>query len=32
MRRLWDPVVERPGDQILGRSGDEQGTSVIHVF
>ena len=32
MGRLRDPVVGRPGDQIMGHSGDEQGTSVIHVF
>ena len=31
-RRLWDPVVGRPGDQMMGRSGDIPGTSVIHVF
>ena len=32
MGRLRDPVAGRPGDQIMGRSGDVSGTSVIHVF
>ena len=31
-RRLQDPVAGRPGDQMMGRSGDVLGTSVIHVF
>ena len=30
--RLRDPVAGRPGDQMMGRSGDVPGTSVIHVF
>ena len=30
--RLGDPVAGCPGDQIMGRSGDVSGTSVIHVF
>ena len=30
--RLWDPVAGRPGNQMMGRSGDAPGTSVIHVF
>ena len=30
--RLRDPVLGRPGDQIMGRSGDIPGTSIIHVF
>ena len=31
-RGLRDPVAGRPGDQMMGRSGDVLGTSVIHVF
>ena len=27
-----DPVVERPGDEMIGRSGDVLGTSVVYVF
>ena len=27
--RLQDPVMERPGHQIMGRSEDARGTSVI---
>ena len=27
-----DPVAGRPGYQMMGRSGDVPGTSVIHVF
>ena len=30
--RLWDPVAGCPGDQMMGRSGDVHGISVIHVF
>ena len=30
--RLWDTAAGRPGDQIMGRSEDIPGTSVIHVF
>ena len=30
--RLQDPVTERPGDQMMGRSGDVRGTSVKHGF
>ena len=30
--RLQDPVAGRPLDQMMGRSGDVAGTSVIHVF
>ena len=30
--RLRDPVAERPGDQMMGRSGNVRGTSVIYVF
>ena len=30
--RLRDPVAGRPGDQMMGRSGDVRGTSVIYVF
>ena len=29
--RLWDLVVGPPGDQMMGRSGDIHGMSVIHV-
>ena len=29
---LRDPVAGRPGDQMMGRSGDVHGTSVIYVF
>ena len=29
---LWDPVAERPGDQMKGRSGDIRGASVIYFF
>ena len=29
---LWDPALGRPGDQMMGRSGDVRGTLVIHVF
>ena len=32
MGRLWDPVAGRLGAQMMGRSGDVRGTSVIHVF
>ena len=32
MGHLRDPVVGRPRDQMMGRSGDVPGTSVIHVF
>ena len=32
MGRLRDPVARRPGDQMMGRSGDVRGTSVINVF
>ena len=32
MGRLRDPVAGHPGDQMMGRSGDVPGTSVIHVF
>ena len=31
-RRLRDPVAGRPGDQMMGRSGDVRGRSVIYVF
>ena len=30
--RLRDPVARRPGDKMMGRSGDVRGTSVINVF
>ena len=30
--RLRDPVAGRPRDQMMGRSGDVRGTSVIYVF
>ena len=30
--RLRDPVAGPPGDQMMGRSGDVLGMSVIHVF
>ena len=30
--RLRDPVAGRPGDQMMGRSGDVPGMSVMHVF
>ena len=30
--RLRDPFAERPGDQMMVRSGDVRGASVIHVF
>ena len=30
--RLQDPVAGSPGDQMMGRSGDVRGTSVIYVF
>ena len=30
--RLRDPVAGRPGDQMMGRSGDVRGRSVIYVF
>ena len=30
--RLQGPVAERPGDQMMGRSGDVPVTSVIHDF
>ena len=30
--RLRNPVAACPGDQMMGRSGDVDGTSVIHVF
>ena len=29
---LQDPVVGRPGDQMMGRSWNVRGTSVKHVF
>ena len=32
MGRLRDPVVGRPGDQMIERSGDVCGTAVIHIF
>ena len=32
MVRLRNPVAGRPGDQMMGRSGDVHGTSVIHAF
>ena len=32
MVRLRDPVTGCAGDQMMGRSGDVPGTSVIHVF
>ena len=32
MGHLWDPVAGRPGDQMMGRSRDVPGTSIIHVF
>ena len=32
MEPLQDPVAGRPGDQIIGRSGDVCRTSVKHVF
>ena len=32
MVRLRDPVAGRPGDQMMGRSGDVHGTSVIYAF
>ena len=30
--RLWDQVAERPREQMMGRSGDVPGTSVIQVY
>ena len=30
--RLRDPVAGCHGDQIMGRSGDVPGTSVIYIF
>ena len=30
--RLRDPFAERPGDQMMVRSEDVRGASVIHVF
>ena len=30
--RLRDPIAGRPGDQMMGRSGEVSGTSVIYVF
>ena len=30
--RLRDLVAGRPGDQMMGRSGDVRGTLVINVF
>ena len=30
--RLRNPVEGRPGDQMMERSGDVPGTSVMHVF
>ena len=32
MGRLQDPVARPLGDQMMGRSGEVRGTSVIHVF
>ena len=32
MGRLRDPVAGRPGDQMMGKSGDVPGTLVIHFF
>ena len=32
MGRLQDPVAGRPGDQMMGRSGNVAGMLVIHVF
>ena len=29
--RLRDPVAGRPGDQMMGRSGDIPGTLVIYL-
>ena len=29
---LRDPVAGRPGGQMMGRSADVRGTSVIHVI
>ena len=29
---LPDPVAGRPGGQMMGRSGNVRGTSVIHVI
>ena len=29
---LWNPVAGRPRDQMMRRSGDVPGTSVIYVF
>ena len=29
---LLDPVAGRSGDQMMGRSGDVRGTSVMHVL
>ena len=30
--RLRDPVEGHPGYQMIGRSGDVRGMSVVHVF
>ena len=30
--RLRDPVARRPGDQMMGRSGDVRGRSVINIL
>ena len=32
MGRLRDSIAGRPRDQMMGRSGDVRGTSVIYVF
>ena len=32
MGRLRNTVVGRLGDQMMGRSGEVPGTSLIHVF
>ena len=32
MGRLRDPVEGRPRDQMMGRSGDVCGASVINIF
>ena len=32
MRRRWDLVAGRPGQQMMGSSGDVRKTSVVDVF
>ena len=32
MGRLRKPFAGRPGDQMMGGSGDVRGTSIIHIL